>query len=233
MLSRFIKSAGTKETHAFIEPHESRQNRTAHKMVIPDHYKTDAHCDTERDKQCVQHADRTGNIVLVSNIADAIRKRHTGNQWDDGTDDNLTQMMSKSQLIDQDGDESHKHATGYIRCDFGKLSFHHAQQIDIQQQSGDKSHDTVYRIAAEEITEASAAHAGSKDLAEIPLGGHLLDILKLLIGFLRCIESVFNLTGELVDRSDTVKPGSTQRDVAYPGKVLIRVAVSREKETTA
>lgn len=41
-------------------------------MVIPDHYKTDAHCDTERDKQCVQHADRTGNIVLVSNIADAI-----------------------------------------------------------------------------------------------------------------------------------------------------------------
>ena len=65
MLSRFIKSAGTKETHAFIEPHESRQNRTAHKMVIPDHYKTDAHCDTERDKQCVQHADRTGNIVLV------------------------------------------------------------------------------------------------------------------------------------------------------------------------
>lgn len=71
-------------------------------MVIPDHYKTDAHCDTERDKQCVQHADRTGNIVLVSDIADAIRKRHTGDQWDDGTDDNLTQMMSKSQLIDQD-----------------------------------------------------------------------------------------------------------------------------------
>ena len=93
--------------------------------------------------------------------------------------------------------------------------------------------ETINRIAAEEITEASAAHAGSKDLAEIPFGGHLLDILKLLIGFLRCIESVFNLTGELVDRSDTVKPGSTQRDVAYPGKVLIRVAVSREKETTA
>ena len=144
-------------------------------MVIPDHYKTDAHCDTERDKQCVQHADRTGNIVLVGDIADAIRKRHTGNQWDDGTDDNLTQMMSKSQLIDQDGDESHKHAAGYIRCDFGKLSFHHAQQIDIQQKPRDKSHDTVHRIAAEEITEASAAHAGSKDLAEIPLGRHLLD----------------------------------------------------------
>ena len=96
MLSRFIKSAGTKETHAFIETYESRQNRTAHKMVIPDHYKTDAHRDTERDKQCVQHADSTGNIVLVGDIADAIRKRHTGNQWDDGTDDNLTQMMSKS-----------------------------------------------------------------------------------------------------------------------------------------
>ena len=95
MLSCFIKSAGTKETHAFIETHESRQNRTAHKMVIPDHYKTDTHRDTERDKQCVQHADRTGNLVLVGDIADAIRKRHTGNQWDDGTDDNLTQMMSK------------------------------------------------------------------------------------------------------------------------------------------
>ena len=65
MLSRFIKSAGTKETH------ESRQNRTAHKMVIPDHYKTDAHRDTERDKQCVQHADRTGNIVLVGDIVNA------------------------------------------------------------------------------------------------------------------------------------------------------------------
>ena len=202
-------------------------------MVIPDHYKTDAHCDTERDKQCVQHADRTGNIVLVGDIADAIRKRHTGNQRDDGTDDNLTQMMSQSQLIDQHSDESHKHAAGNIGCNLGKLSFHHAQQIDIQQKPRDKSHDTVHRIAAEEITETSTAHAGSKDLVEIPPGRHLLDFLKLLIGFLRGIRSVFNLTGELVDRSDTVKPGSTQRDVAYPGKVLIRVAVSREKKTTA
>ena len=141
--------------------------------------------------------------------------------------------MSKSQLIDQDGDESHKHAAGYIRCDLGKLSFHYAQQIDIQQQTGDKSHDTVHRIAAEEITKTSTAHAGSKDLAEIPLGRHLLDFLKFLIGFLRGIRSVFDLPGKLVDRGDTVEPGSTQRDVAHPGKVLIRVAVSREKETTA
>ena len=125
MLSRFIKSAGTKETHAFIEPHESRQNRTAHKMVIPDHYKTDAHCDTERDKQCVQHADCTGNIILVGDIADPVCESHTGNQRDDGTDDNLTQMMSKSQLIDEYGDKRHKHTAGYIRCDLGKLSFHY------------------------------------------------------------------------------------------------------------
>ena len=36
-----------------IESYELWKNRTAHKMMIPDHYKTDAHCDTERDKQCV------------------------------------------------------------------------------------------------------------------------------------------------------------------------------------
>ena len=108
-------------TTEWLNKYESIKEKLTCKTDLDAHFtepchnhQANAHCDTERHKQRIQHAYGSCNIILVSDIPDRRRKRNPRHKRNNGTDDHLSQMVSDSTLIQQNAKQRNQRSSGKI-----------------------------------------------------------------------------------------------------------------------
>ena len=201
-------------------------------QMMPSHHnQTDAHGDTERHQQSVQHPHRPGDIILIRNIRDCSGKRHTGHQRNDRTDDHFSQMVSDPTLIQQNTKQSHQRAAGDICRDLGKPPTCQIQKIQIQNNPAANAARLSTDLRRTEA-ETGAAHSGGKNLMTFGFWRHFLDLDQPLSCLCGRVFSFHDLPGKLIDAvTRSRRPHSM--NMADSGKVLLPVAPSGKKNSAA
>ena len=182
-----------------VDRHPLQDDHRAGNQAVAHEGQGHAGRDAKEHEKGVEQARGAGDVILVRHVADAVDKRHAGNQRDDGADDHIGEAAAEADAVEQDAERGDEEAAHDVAYDLGHMRRRHEQHEEPEQRAADERGGAVQHAAAEHDAETGAAEGRGQHLFPAGVGRHRPDDLQLSFRFLERIFPVDDVAGKLVD----------------------------------
>lgn len=218
-----------------VDGHAWKGFGVARDAAAEEEREADAESDADEHHHRVEQTGDAGYVVLVGNVAYAVGEGYAGHEGDDGSHEDVAEVMAEAQPVGEEADEGDDGSAADVAEDLGEVRGGDAQHEHVEEESGHEGHGAVGETSAEDDTEGGAADGGGDDLFPEWTGRHVADGLQTGVRLGERVAPVLDVARQLVDGYHLVELRALEGDVLDVGETAAggEDAVAEDEEVAA